>query len=332
MAPSVDTLKWLWRHMLLIRTFEEQVLRLQYAGVLGSNAHLYIGQEAVAAGVCAHLGPRDYVTGTHRGHGHAIAKGVEVRRMMAELYGRDTGTNRGKGGSKHIADPGVGMLGAAGIVGAGIPLAVGAAMSARAAEAGQVSVCFFGDGAMGQGIIYECLNLATIWHLPVVFICENNRYAQSTPVEYALGTVDLAARVSTFPLPTQAVDGQDVFPVYEAAGEAIARARAGGGPSFLECKTFRYQGHYFGDDPRRYRPAAEDEAAREQDCLRRFETQVVADRGLTRADLDAIRAEVEAAIDDAVRFAEASPLPDVAELETDVYTPIGALAGLRDGR
>jgi acetoin:2,6-dichlorophenolindophenol oxidoreductase subunit alpha len=170
-VQTVDTLRALWRSMLLIRTFEDQVLRLQFAGILSSNAHLYIGQEAVAAGVCAHLGPRDYVTGTHRGHGHAIAKGVDVRRMMAELFGRETGTNRGRGGSKHVADPSIGMLGADGIVGGGIPLAVGAAMSAKTAGAGQMAVAFFGDGTLGQGIVYECLNLATIWHLPVIFVC-----------------------------------------------------------------------------------------------------------------------------------------------------------------
>lgn len=332
MIDNADTLRSLWRCMVLIRTFEERVFRLKSAGMLASSAHLYSGQEAVAAGVCAHLDPADYLTSNHRGHGHALAKGIDPSRMMAELYGKATGTNAGKGGSMHIAQPSIGMLGASGIVGAGIPLTIGASMSAKLADKGQVAVTFFGEGAMGQGTVYECLNLAHIWRLPVVFVCENNGYAQSTPVEYALGTKDVADRARPFQVAVSAVDGQDVFTVYEAAGEAIQRARSGGGPSFIECKTYRYHGHYFGDDPLRYRTKEEETEARARDCLLRFESSVTDEGRLTKDELEAIRVETRARIDEAVRFAESSPEPDLSTLETDVYTTLATPAGVSDGR
>src|SRR2546429_2642198 len=232
--PDAEVLRWLYQRMVVIRRFEERIAALRQAGRLQGSAHLYVGQESVAAGVCAQLRKDDYVASTHRGHGHAIAKGVDVARMMAELFGRSTGTNRGKGGSMHIADTSVGMLGATGIVGAGIPMALGAALSARTRATSQVAVAFFGDGAMGQGLVYECLNMAAIWKLPLIFVCENNGYAESTPVEYALGTKDLAARAAPFGLPACAIDGQDVFAVYRETGRAVDRARAGGRPSVLE--------------------------------------------------------------------------------------------------
>src|ERR1700730_15183178 len=193
--PNTEVLLWLYQRMVLIRRFEERIDALRQAGRLQGSAHLYVGQESVAAPVGARRNRDDYVASTHRGHGHAIAKGVDVARMMAELFGRATGTNRGKGGSMHIADTSVGMLGATGVVGAGIPMALGAALSARTRRSGQVAVAFFGDGAMGQGVVYECLNMGAIWKLPLVFVCENNGYAESTPVEHALGTRDLAERV-----------------------------------------------------------------------------------------------------------------------------------------
>src|SRR5919199_968023 len=233
----------LYRTMRLIRTFEEKIDALRTSGQLQGSAHLYVGQEAVATGVCAQLNPDDYVASTHRGHGHAIAKGVDVARMMAELFGRTTGTNKGKGGSMHIADTSVGMLGATGVVGAGMPIALGAALAAKQRRARQVAVAFFGDGAMGQGVVYECLNMAAIWKLPQIFVCENNGYAESTPVEYAISSPELTDRVKGFNVPTISVDGQDVFAVYAAAGEAVERARRGEGPTFLECKTYRYYGH-----------------------------------------------------------------------------------------
>jgi TPP-dependent pyruvate/acetoin dehydrogenase alpha subunit len=314
-APDPHTLRWILEHMLLIRTFEERVAALRQSGALQGSAHLYVGQEAVAVGVCARLNRDDYVASTHRGHGHAIAKGVDTARMMAELYGRSTGTNKGKGGSMHIADTSVGMLGATGIVGAGTPLALGAALSAQKRRTRQVAVAFFGDGAMGQGTVYECLNMAAIWKLPMIFVCENNGYAESTPVEYAQSTPDLAERAAAFKMPAFVVDGQDVFDVYEHAGAAVERARNGDGPTFLECKTYRYYGHFLGDDPHRYRTAEEEAYYRGRDCVERFLAAGVLDSN----DAEQIRRAVEERIDAAVRFAESSPIPDRAELTTEVY-------------
>jgi TPP-dependent pyruvate/acetoin dehydrogenase alpha subunit len=314
-----DLLRRLYRTLRLIRAFEEKIDALRTSGQLQGSAHLYVGQEAVATGVCAQLNTEDYVASTHRGHGHAIAKGVDVSRMMAELYGRATGTNKGKGGSMHIADTSVGMLGATGIVGAGTPIALGAALSAKTRKTRQVAVAFFGDGAMGQGPVYECLNMAAIWKLPMIFVCENNGYAESTSAEYALSTRDLAKRAAAFEMPSSVVDGQDVFAVYEHMGEAVEHARAGEGPSFLECKTYRYYGHFLGDDPLRYRTKDEEDHYRSRDCILRFE-RVMADRSLlSESELEAIRADVNATITNSVEFAEQSPLPDVAELTTEVY-------------
>jgi pyruvate dehydrogenase E1 component alpha subunit len=318
--PDAEVLRWLYQTMVLIRRFEERIDALRQAGRLQGSAHLYVGQESVAAGVCGQLKNDDYVASTHRGHGHAIAKGVDVARMMAELFGRATGTNGGKGGSMHIADTSVGMLGATGIVGAGIPMALGAALSARTRGTKQVAVAFFGDGAMGQGLVYECLNMSAIWKLPMIFVCENNGYAESTPAEYALGTTDLAERAQPFGVHASTVDGQDVFAVYSEAGEAVERARHGAGPSFIECKTYRYHGHFLGDDPRRYRSAEEEARYRARDCVEHFERAVRVRGVLSEADLRNIDEQARTSIDAAVEFAEQSPPPAVSELTTDVYT------------
>ncbi len=313
--PAEPTLRWMLEHMLLIRTFEERIASVRQSGALQGSAHLYAGQEAVAVGVCARLNRDDYVASTHRGHGHAIAKGVDTARMMAELYGRATGTNHGKGGSMHIADTSVGMLGATGIVGAGTPLALGAALSAQKRRTQQVAVAFFGDGAMGQGTVYECLNMAAIWKLPLIFVCENNGYAESTPAEYALSTPDLADRAAAFKMPAFVVDGQDVLDVYAHSGAAVERARNGDGPTFLECKTYRYYGHFLGDDPHRYRTVEEETYYRGRDCIQRL-----LDAGaIPEAEAEQISTAVEEQIDAAVRFAESSPLPDRSELTTQVY-------------
>jgi acetoin:2,6-dichlorophenolindophenol oxidoreductase subunit alpha len=316
---DADLLCRLYRTMRLIRAFEEKIDALRTSGQLQGSAHLYVGQEAVAAGVCARLNADDYVASTHRGHGHAIAKGVDVARMMAELYGRATGTNKGKGGSMHIADTSVGMLGATGIVGAGTPIALGAALSAKTRKSQQVAVAFFGDGAMGQGPIYECLNMAAIWKLPMIFVCENNGYAESTSAEYALSTRDLAKRAAAFEMPASIVDGQDVFAVYEYMGAAVSRARDGEGPTFLECKTYRYYGHFLGDDPLRYRTKEEEAHYRARDCIEHFERIMAEQSLLAEPELESIRAEVNSTIELAVEFAERSPLPEVAELTTEVY-------------
>ncbi|MFQ5878888.1 MAG: thiamine pyrophosphate-dependent dehydrogenase E1 component subunit alpha [Dehalococcoidia bacterium] len=314
-----DRLLWMYERMVLIRSFEERFRRLTMAGRLQGAGHLYAGQEAVAVGVCAHLREVDYIASTHRGHGHCIAKGVAPRHMMAELYGRATGTNKGKGGSMHITDVSKGMLGVNPIVGGGIPHAVGAALSAKVQGSDQVAVAFFGDGAANQGTFHESLNLAAIWKLPVVFVCENNLYAESTPAEYAIAVRDIAQRAAAYDMPGVVVDGQDVFAVYEATGEALARARAGQGPTLIEAKTYRYYGHYLGDDPSRYRTKEEEEYYRDRDPIQRFRERVLAARLLTEEELTAVDTGAAALVEEAVETGETSPLPNVEELYQDVY-------------
>ena len=317
--PTREKLLWIYDRLTLIREFEERLKWLVETGVPVGAVHYYTGQEAVAVGVCAALEPTDWIASTHRGHGHCIAKGVEVNRMMAELYGKATGTNRGKGGSMHITDVRVGMLGVNPIVGMGTTHAVGAALSARVRRTQQVAAAFFGEGAASVGAVHEAMNLAAIWKLPVVFVCENNRYAQATPVEYAVAVPNIADRAEAYRMPGVTVDGQDVFAVWEAADAGVRRARAGEGPSLIECKTYRYHGHHQGDDPHRYRTKEEEAAARERDCIKRFREHVLSNGLLTLEELVAIDAQNKEKIDQAVAFAEASPLPDPAELYTDVF-------------
>lgn len=323
MELNQSQLLWLYRHLSLIRLFEERLKWLVETGVPVGAVHYYTGQEAVAVGVCANLEASDFIASNHRGHGHCIAKGVDVKKMMAELYGKATGTNRGKGGSMHITDVQAGMLGVNPIVGAGAPHAVGAAISARLRGSNQVAAAFFGEGAAGTGSLHEAMTLAAIWKLPVVFVCENNGYAQATPVEYAVPIKDIADRAAGYNMPGTVVDGQDVMDVWQAARSAVGRARAGSGPSFIECKTYRYYGHHQGDDPRRYRTAEEEDAARDRDCIRRFRDQVIQKGLLTEQELDAIETKNLASIDEAVEFAEKSPVPDLRDLYTDVYVPNG---------
>ena len=313
-----DKLLWIYERMRLIRDFEERLHVDFAAGKIPGFVHLYAGEEAVATGVCAHLRDDDYITSTHRGHGHCLAKGVDVRSMMAEIYGKATGACKGKGGSMHIADVDKGMLGANGIVGGGPPLACGAGLTAKIKGTDQVAVCFFGDGASNQGTTLEAMNLAGIWKLPIVFVCENNRYAETTASDYSVSGRDIAARARGFGMPSAAVDGQDVFAVHEAAAEAIARARRGEGPSTLEARTYRYFGHFEGDTIR-YRTREEEESFKARDCLARFRAAVLEQGLLTEADLDAADRRSRDAIDSAVSFAEQSPLPSPAELLTDVY-------------
>jgi TPP-dependent pyruvate/acetoin dehydrogenase alpha subunit len=313
-------LLWIYERMGLIRQFEERLKLLVERGLPVGSTHYYIGEEAVAAGVCAALDESDWIASTHRGHGHCIAKGVEVAPMMAELFGKVTGTNRGKGGSMHITDISKGMLGVNPILGMGTPHAVGAAISARVRKTGQIVATFFGDGAASIGAVHESMNMASIWKLPVIFVCENNGYAQSTPVEYAVSVKDIAIRGASYNMPGVVVDGQDVFAVWEATAEAVRRARAGDGPSLIECKTYRYFGHHAGDNPRSYRFEDEETLARSRDCLERFRARVVENNLLTVAELDAADALNQTRMDEAVAFAEASPLPDPAELTTDVYS------------
>jgi acetoin:2,6-dichlorophenolindophenol oxidoreductase subunit alpha len=319
LLPTRAQLLWMYEHMTLIREFEERLKWLVETGVPVGAVHYYTGQEACAVGVCAALEPSDWIASTHRGHGHCIAKGVEVHRMMAELYGKVTGTNRGKGGSMHITDVRVGMLGVNPIVGMGATHAVGAALSAKVRHTSQVAVAFFGEGAASFGALHEAMNLGAIWKLPVIFVCENNRYSQSTPVEYAVAATNIADRAAAYQMPGVTVDGQDVMAVWRAAVEAVERARSGAGPSLIECKTYRYYGHHQGDDTRRYRTKVEEEAAKDRDCIKRFREQVLRDSLLTVEELDAIDKRNKEKIDLAVIFAEQSPVPAPAELYTDVF-------------
>jgi pyruvate dehydrogenase E1 component alpha subunit len=313
-----DKLLWMYERMRLIREFEDRLHTDFAAGKIPGFVHLYAGEEAVAVGVCAALREGDFITSTHRGHGHCIAKGVDVKAMMAEIYGRASGACRGKGGSMHIADVDRGMLGANGIVGGGPPLACGAGLTAQVKGTDQVSVCFFGDGASNQGTTAEGMNLAGIWKLPVIFVCENNRYAETTSPDYSVSGRDIAARARGFGMPSVAVDGQDAFATYEAAREAVARARRGEGPSFIEAQTYRYYGHFEGDTIR-YRTKEEEDFYRSRDCLLRFRQTVLGQGLLTEAELEARDRGVKEAIEEAVRFAEQSPLPAPAQTLTDVY-------------
>jgi acetoin:2,6-dichlorophenolindophenol oxidoreductase subunit alpha len=305
--------------MLLIREFEERLKRLVDGGVPVGAVHLYVGQEAVAVGVCAALREDDWIASTHRGHGHCIAKGVDVQAMMAELYGKVTGTNRGKGGSMHITDVTKGMLGVNPIVGAGATHAIGAGLSAKVRKTDQVCAAFFGEGAAGIGALHEAMNMAAIWDLPVLFVCENNGYAQATPVEYAVAVKNIADRAPAYGMPGEVVDGQDAIAVFEAAQRAVQRARLGQGPTLIECKTYRYYGHHQGDNPLRYRTVEEEQGARDRDCIKRFRQDILSRALLTNEEIVQVEARVKASIDDAVRFAESSPLPELAELYRHVY-------------
>ncbi|MEA5361743.1 thiamine pyrophosphate-dependent dehydrogenase E1 component subunit alpha [Amycolatopsis sp., V23-08] len=293
-----DTLREAYRTMRTIRAFEERVHEEFATGEIPGLVHLYAGEEASAAGVCAHLDHRDTITGTHRGHGHCIAKGVDVRGMMAEIYGRRTGSCHGKGGSMHIADLSKGMLGANGIIGGGPPLICGAALAAKQQDTGGVGVAFFGDGAGNQGTTLEALNLASLWNLPAIFVAENNGYAEATSSDWSVASDNIADRAAGFGMPGVIVDGFDFFAVHEAAGEAIGRAREGGGPTLIEVKFSR---------------------RRNLDCLERFRARVTESEELSGKVLDDLDAEIAKLIEDAVTAAKAAPKPTWEDLETDVY-------------
>ncbi|MBI1877199.1 MAG: thiamine pyrophosphate-dependent dehydrogenase E1 component subunit alpha, partial [Chloroflexi bacterium] len=282
MEISKEKLLWIYERMRLIREFEERLHKDFAGGKIPGFVHLYAGEEAVATGACANLTDSDFITSTHRGHGHCIAKGVDLKAMMAEIYGKATGACKGKGGSMHIADVSKGMLGANGIVGGGPPLACGAGLTSKIKGTGQVTICFFGDGASNQGTTMEGLNLAGIWKLPVVFICENNGYAETTSPKYSVSGQDIAARARGFGVPSLAVDGLDVLAIFEAVREAVERARRGDGPTFIEAQTYRYYGHFEGDTIR-YRDKEEEEQYRSRDCIQRFR-QTLLNQGLVGED------------------------------------------------
>jgi pyruvate dehydrogenase E1 component alpha subunit len=304
--------------MLTIRHFDERALALYRAGEMRGTTHPYIGMEAVGVGVLLALRPGDWVTSTHRGHGHTIAKGGDVKRMMAELLGRATGYCGGKGGSMHIADLDKHMLGANGIVGGGMGLATGAALTAKLQNSGAVAVCFFGDGALNQGVLHEVSNLAAIWSLPVVFVCENNQYAMSARADWSVAGGNPAERATAYGIRGVSVDGMDFFAVYNAAHDLVERARSGEGPSYLVCNTYRYHGHHAGD-PLNYREKEEVERWRQRDPIERLKAALV-ERGVMQAEeVAALERRVEEEIEDAVEFARASPEPTVDQLMTDIY-------------
>jgi TPP-dependent pyruvate/acetoin dehydrogenase alpha subunit len=308
------------RTMIMIREFDELAIALRVAGKIYGAVHPYVGQEAVAVGVCSTLTVRDRVTSTHRGHGHCIAKGADVRRMMAELFGRVDGYCKGRGGSMHIADFSVGMLGANGIVGGGLPIACGAALAAQLEERGDVTACFFGDGAAAEGEFHEALNIAAVWSLPIVFVCENNQYAANNAVGVQHRRPDIAGHAAAYDLPGVIVDGNDALAVRAATREAAARARRGKGPTLLECKTYRWHFHAMrAAVPPETRAADEIAAWKARDPIARLERHAL-DRGLLSADeIAAIRAGVKAELDAAVAFAEQSPFPDPKDLLADMF-------------
>ena len=311
----------LYKKMIEIRLFEEKIQDLYARGLVPGSVHLYIGQEAIAAGVCAHLRKEDYITSTHRGHGHLIAKGADLKFMMAELFGRKTGYCKGKGGSMHIADFDLGILGSNGIAGGGIPIAVGAGLSSKMRGTDQVAVCFFGDGASNNGTFHEGLNFASVHRLPVVFVCENNLYGISVSQKQHQAIKDISIRSVAYNMPGITIDGNDVLAVYQTSGEAIQRARAGEGPTLVECKTYRWRGHYEGDpnQGRRYRTLEEIQAWMKKCPIKRFEEKLIKEKVLNKNKMMHIRNEVEGRIEEAVTFANQSPFPDPQDIYEDVY-------------
>jgi TPP-dependent pyruvate/acetoin dehydrogenase alpha subunit len=316
---SREELSDAYRTMRTIRAFEDR-LHVEFAtGEIPGFVHLYAGEEAIAAGIICQLNEDDFIASTHRGHGHAIAKGCDVKAMMAEIYGKETGLCHGKGGSMHIADVDKGMLGANGIVGGGPPMICGVGLSAKVRRTKQVGVSFTGDGGANQGTFLESLNLAGVWDLPCVFVVENNGYAEATASQYHQSGVDIAKRADGFGIPGVVVDGHDYFAVHEVAGEAIHRAREGGGPTLIECKVNRYYGHFEGD-AQTYRAPNEVESVRAgRDCLDAFRRSMTSAGVLGAGELDLIDAEVAQLIEDAVADAKAAPEPPPTELATDVY-------------
>jgi TPP-dependent pyruvate/acetoin dehydrogenase alpha subunit len=313
-----DTLVLMYERMLKIRHFENRVVDLFAAGEMPGFVHLYLGEEAVAVGACAVLNDDDYITSTHRGHGHIIAKGGDVKRMMAELYGKATGYNKGKGGSMHIAAPSLGILGANGIVGAGLPIATGAALSAKLRKSGQVAVCFFGDGASNQGTFHEAINIASAFDLPVVYVCENNLYAVGTRQSDVRKIEDIADRGVGYGIPGLAVDGNDVVAVYEACREAVDRARAGMGPTLIECKTYRWRTHFEGE-PDTYRRPKEVEAWMAREPIAPYRRLLIEQGVLSETEADGIEAAVVAELDRAVEYARTSPLPEPETALADLW-------------
>jgi acetoin:2,6-dichlorophenolindophenol oxidoreductase subunit alpha len=315
-----QTLIDLYTTMLTIRRFEERVASEFYAGRLFGFVHSYIGQEAIATGVCKHLTKEDRIVSHHRGHGHCIAKGADMKRMMAEIYGKKTGYCKGKGGSMHIADFSIGMLGADGIVGAGLPIAAGAAMAAQLEDKGTVAAVFFGDGACQEGEFHEVLNLAAIWKLPLLFVCENNHYGVNTPRSYSLAAQEITRMPEAYHIPVQAVHGNDVEAVHRAAEEAVSRLRRGEGPYFLECETYRRHKHFLSDVLEDSRPKEEMEVWAKRDPIAVFEARLLEMDVFTCSDIEHIDAGIMGEVEAAYRFAIDSPYPEPEDALEDVYS------------
>ena len=305
--------------MQTIRRFEERASDDYQAGAIYGVVHCYIGEEAVAVGVCAALNSDDQIISTHRGHGHCLAKGADLNRMMAELYGRQTGYCKGKGGSMHIADFSIGMLGANGIVAGGIPIVTGAGLAAQLEGGGRVAVSFFGDGASNAGPFHESINIAAAWKLPMLYVCENNLYSAGTTAAETLALSDVAARAAGYGIPGVVVDGNDVMAVYEAAEAAVSRARAGQGPTLIECKTYRWRGHTERPGQEDPRPKEEVEEWRQRDPINRFAKNLMDQGILTEEAWQKMDAEILAAVEEAVEFAEESPFPEPAAAVEDIF-------------
>jgi TPP-dependent pyruvate/acetoin dehydrogenase alpha subunit len=321
-SAGISLEKWLrmYRRMQMIRLFEEQVNELYTRALMPGLAHLYVGEEAVAVGICEALRADDYITSTHRGHGHCLAKGARPDRMFAELLGREAGYCRGKGGSMHIADPATGNLGANAIVAGSAGIATGAAFSAKHKGQQQVAVCFFGEGALGQGVVYEVMNLAALWKLPVLYVCENNLYTEYTHfTETTAG--DVLARGPAFGVPSESIDGQDVRAVHSVATKLVERARQGQGPAFLLCNTYRYSGHHVGDINREYYRSKQEEQEwkTKRDPIKLFSDWLLGEKLTDASTLGRIESEVRAEMQAAVDFAIAAPYPQPEEVEQDVY-------------
>jgi pyruvate dehydrogenase E1 component alpha subunit len=316
-----EKMVYMYRKMLEVRRFEEKVWDLFGRNLVPGTLHLYIGEEATAVGVCANLQIDDYITSTHRGHGHCIAKGADLDKMMAEILGKKTGYCKGKGGSMHVADASVGILGATAVVGSAIPIAVGAALSCKLRKTRQVVACFFGDGASNNGTFHEALNMAAIWSLPVIFVCENNMYAMGTHISNVTAIENIADRAAGYGMPGTVVEGNDVVAVYKATKEAIERARNGGGPTLVECKTYRHKGHS-RFDPAKYRPPAEVEEWMRRDPIPRFREKLIRESVLTKEEAEEIDRSVIETVEKAAEFAVESPHPEPEEALEDVLVKL----------
>ena len=319
MTPSKDLVLSLYHTMILIRQFEEKAREIFRSGVMPGFIHVYIGEEAVASGVCANLRKDDFVTSTHRGHGHALAKGITPRAAMAELLGKVDGCSGGRGGTMHLYEPEVGFLGSNGVVAPGVPMAAGAGMSAQIRKTGQVAVAFFGDGAVNNGAFHEGINLAAIWDLPVLYVCENNQFATEMPFAKATKNTNVASRGAAYGIPGVQVDGNDVLAVYENAKAAIESARAGKGPTLMECLTYRWLGHHEGDPGTSYRKKEDIEAWKQRDPVKSLKDRALAAKWASAKDFENVEAEVARVMEDAAAFALKSPQPDVSTALDHVY-------------